>query len=291
MSFRTVVISKTAKLDFSLGYLVVRDVESTVKVHLSEISVLLIENPAVSVTAALLDELIAKKTAVIFCDAKRNPYAQLLPLYGAHNASLKLKQQINWSGAAKQLVWTAIVREKILRQAAVLKHRGDRKHEMLLAYAADIRPGDVTNREGHAAKVYFNALFGMAFSREAECPENAMLNYGYSLLLSCVNREIAACGYSTQLGLFHDNMFNAFNLGSDLMEPLRPLVDNEVCNAAPVRFDKAEKQRLLQLLNREVTIDAAKNTLLNAVKLYCKSVFAAIEERDISRIRFPEYEL
>ena len=57
MSWRTVVITKTSKLDYSMGYLVVRDVESTVKVHISEISVLVIESTAVSVTAALLCEL------------------------------------------------------------------------------------------------------------------------------------------------------------------------------------------------------------------------------------------
>lgn len=54
MSWRTVVITKTSKLDYSMGYLVVRDVESTVKVHISKISVLVIESTAVSVTAALL---------------------------------------------------------------------------------------------------------------------------------------------------------------------------------------------------------------------------------------------
>ena len=31
MSWRTVVITKTSKLDYSMGHLVVRDVESTVK--------------------------------------------------------------------------------------------------------------------------------------------------------------------------------------------------------------------------------------------------------------------
>lgn len=53
MSWRVVVISNRAKLDLQLGYLVVR-AEVTKKVHLSEISVLLIEHTGVSLTAALL---------------------------------------------------------------------------------------------------------------------------------------------------------------------------------------------------------------------------------------------
>jgi CRISPR/Cas system-associated endonuclease Cas1 len=65
VSWRTVVITKTAKLDYSMGYMVVRDVESTAKIHISEISVLVVESTAVSVTAALLNELINKKVKVI----------------------------------------------------------------------------------------------------------------------------------------------------------------------------------------------------------------------------------
>ena len=61
MSRRTVVITKTSKLDYSMGYLVVRDVESTAKIHISEISVLIVESTAVSVTAAFLNEMIDKK--------------------------------------------------------------------------------------------------------------------------------------------------------------------------------------------------------------------------------------
>lgn len=60
MSWRTVVISKRAKLDLQLGFLVVRG-EDTVKIHLGEIGLLLIENTAVSLTASLLAELTKRK--------------------------------------------------------------------------------------------------------------------------------------------------------------------------------------------------------------------------------------
>ena len=45
------------------------------------------------------------------------------------------------------------------------------------------------------------------------------------IVLSVFNREITANGYLTQLGLFHDNMFNQSNLSCDLMEPFRCLID------------------------------------------------------------------
>ena len=45
MSWRIVVISKRAKLDYQLGYMVVRNEEVT-KIHLGEISTVLIESTA-----------------------------------------------------------------------------------------------------------------------------------------------------------------------------------------------------------------------------------------------------
>ena len=64
MSWRTVVISSNAKLDYQMGYMVVRRMD-TLKIHLSEMEILLIESTAVSLTAALLAELSKKKIKVI----------------------------------------------------------------------------------------------------------------------------------------------------------------------------------------------------------------------------------
>lgn len=60
MSWRIVVISKRAKLDYQLGYMVVRNEEVT-KIHLGEISTVLIESTAVSITTSLLAELTKKE--------------------------------------------------------------------------------------------------------------------------------------------------------------------------------------------------------------------------------------
>lgn len=286
MSWRTVVITKTSKLDYSMGHLVVRDVESMVKVHISEISVLVIESTAVSVTAALLCELIKKKVKVIFCDEKHNPLSELTPYYGSHDCSLKIKRQIAWNETVKQCVWTQIVAEKIKNQAKVLEIYKLPQSSMLMGYIDELELNDKSNREGHAAKVYFNALFGKSFSRNDECPINAALNYGYSIVLSVFNREITANGYLTQLGLFHDNMFNQYNLSCDLMEPFRPFVDIAVKDMNPHKFEKEEKISIFNLLNDEFKIDGRTQTFINAVKIYCKSVFDAIEECDTSLISF-----
>jgi len=291
MSWRVVVINSHSKLDLKLGFMVVRN-ETVSKVHLSEISVLIIENTAVSITGCLLAELADKKIKVIFCDEKRNPSAELVPYYGSHDTSIKIKKQIEWANDFKGHVWTEIVAEKIRRQSENLRlWRCHTEAEMLDRYIEEIEFKDQSNREGHAAKVYFNALFGMDFTRASEIPINAALNYGYGLILSAFNREICANGYLTQLGIFHDNMFNQFNLSSDLMEPFRPIIDRKVMFMDIEEFGTDEKHELVDVLNARVVIDGKQQYLLNAIRVYCKSIFEALNQRDISLIRFYRNEL
>lgn len=290
MSWRTVVISSRCKLDCKMGYLVVR-AEETTRVYLDEIALLLIENPAISLTGCLLKELAEKKIRVIFCDEKRSPYAELAPYYGSYDTSRKIRTQIAWGEPIKGHIWTEIVSEKIRNQAKILSGQNRLQESLMLrGYLSEIAFGDATNREGHAAKVYFNALFGMDFTRTADNPINSALNYGYGILLSAFNREVCANGYLTQLGLFHDNMFNFYNLSCDLMEPFRTLVDRAVVNAIPVEFESKQKHDLLQVLNETVLIDGTHQTVLNAIKLYVRSVFEALNEEDVSRIRFYRWE-
>ena len=290
MSWRIVVISKRAKLDLQLGYMVVRSEEVT-KIVLSEISTILIESTAVSITTSLIAELAKRKIKVIFCDEKKNPSCELVNYYGSHDTSNKVRKQIAWKQNTKETVWTEIVTEKIRKQKELLELLGKEESALLDSYLKEIEWNDNTNREGHAAKVYFNAVFGMDFSRSLDIPINAALNYGYGIILSTFNREIVSNGYITQLGLFHDNMFNQFNLGSDLMEPFRILVDRKAYEMKPEKFEKEEKLQLVNILNQEVTIDGKRNYVVNAIKIYCKSVFDAINDNDVSLIRFYSNEL
>ena len=290
MSWRSVVVSSSAKLDYQMGYLVVRK-DTTQKVHLSEIGLLVIESTAVSLTGALIAELVKRKIKVIFCDEKRNPSCELLAYYGSHDTSAKIKKQIEWTSDIKMAVWTEIVSEKIRQQRDNLCYFGKDESQLLHQYLEEIEFGDITNREGHAAKVYFNALFGKDFSRTTDCNINAALNYGYSIILSMFNREIVSNGYLTQIGLFHDNMFNSFNLASDLMEPFRIIIDRRVKEMKIDTFEKSEKMRLVDTLNNEVKINGRRELVSNAIKIYCKSVFESLEEKDISLIKFYYYEL
>lgn len=286
MSWRIVVISRRAKLDYQLGYMVVRG-ETVKKVLLNEMSVLLVEHTAVSLTAALLSELVKRKIKIIFCDEKRNPLGELTPYYGSCDTSGKVRQQVNWDEAAKGAVWAEIVKNKIRNQAAVLEINEKPEAKLLEKYVSEVKASDESNREGHAAKVYFNALFGKDFSRADNVPVNAALNYGYAMILSACNREITANGYITQLGIHHCNVFNVFNLGSDVMEPFRAFVDQKVYelwrNGELEAFEREQKLEVLDVLNGNVRFDGKTYSLNYAVKLFCKDVFDSLSDGDVSR--------
>ena len=284
MSFRVVVVKERCKLDLKTGFLICRNQEGEKRVFISEISCLIIESTSISLTTALMCELIKNNVAVILCDEKHNPQSQLLPYYGNYNTYNKIIEQQNWGQEIKALVWQAIIKQKILKQAQLLKEYGLQvESDMLFDYAKDVQKNDKTNREGHAAKVYFNALFGLDFARREINDINTALNYGYAVLLACFNREIVKCGYLTQLGIWHKNEFNLFNLASDLMEPFRPIVDRLVLN---LNKEHAYKGQILDMFNLQLKMHKKNLYLENAITAYCQSVFEALNNKKIGDIIF-----
>ncbi len=285
MGFRTVVIKSRVKLEHRLNYLVIRG-EAEKKIAISEINTLILQSTAIALTASLLNELIENNVKVIFCDKKCNPSCELLPYYGSYNVSGKIKEQIGWTEYTKKQVWREIIVRKIKEQAAHLSDLGyETESSMLCDYASEVTDGDMTNREGHAAKVYFNRLFGDDGSRRKDTFANICLNYGYAVILSAVNREIAACGYLTQLGIWHRNEYNNFNLGCDFMEPLRVLADRKMLTLNETTSDY--KREMIELLNMPILSDGKNTTLDVAIRTYVRSLFSKLNGKS-DGIIFPQ---
>ena len=276
MGWRTVVVSKNCKLSYKNDYLVVRS-EELQMIHLSEISTIIVENGMVSITSYLINELAQKKIKIVFCDEKHNPSCEIIPYYGSFNTSKKILIQTEWDKTRKQKAWQQIIKCKIHNQAMLLKKLDIKGYDKLLEYEEQVEINDKTNREGHSAKVYFNLLFGMDFIRGTEDNTNASLDYGYSIILSMLNREVVNKGYMTQLGINHRSEFNQFNLSCDLMEVFRPLVDEIVYKNREFVFEKVYKRKLIDVYNRIVTIKGKNYYLNNAVPIFIKNVFDYIE--------------
>ena len=75
------------------------------------------------------------------------------------------------------------------------------------------------------------------------------------------------------------------------MEPFRILVDRTVYRMKPKKFEHEEKMKLVDILNHEVLIDGKYNFVNNAIKIYTRSIFDALNEKDVSAVRFYRNEL
>lgn len=283
MSWRIVVISNRCKLTYKNNQLIVRNEEINI-INLSEINTLVIDTVYVSITGVLLNELMNRKIKVIFCDERHNPKSELVQYYGSHNSSKKILLQTQWDKEFKDDIWREIVKQKIYNQSMTLKKYEKENWDKLLQYVNQVEKGDITNREGHSAKVYFNNLFGNEFSRDDISDINSALDYGYSILLSNFNKEIVANGILTQIGIHHKNEFNHFNLSCDLMEPFRPIIDDIVYRNKDNLFNKEYKLKLINVLNSKVILNGKSYYLSNAISIYVKGIIKSIELKDIQFI-------
>ncbi len=279
MSFRTVVITKTARLNYKNRYLVVKNDLDEKYIHISEIDTLIIDSISVSLTSYLLKELLDNKINIIFCDDKHNPYSELIPFYSRYNTSKQIKHQINWSKERKNKIWKNIVKNKIKNQASLIKKIDKKRYLKLVEFVKEVQDNDATNREGHAAKVYFNTLFGNEFSRDLSSNINSALNYGYAVLLSTINKEVINNGYITQLGIFHKSEFNQYNLSCDLMEPFRPIIDNFVYYNKDRELDSNYKMDIVNIFNTKFKYNRKQYTLKDIIKKYVYNTLQSLTKK------------
>ncbi len=291
MSFRTIIVENRCKLEYSLNYLVCRKTDETIRVLVDEIKTLVINSLQVSITTSLISELIKRKVKILFIDDEHNPAGEIVPYQNNFYSYRKIKDQMNFSNDVKGYLWQQIIKKKIENQAINLKFQNKTyEYDKLLNYMNNVMIHDETNREGHSAKVYFNALFGKDFIRKNKNDViNKYLNYGYSIILSSINREVKILGYLTELGIHHIGESNSFNLSCDLMEPLRPYIDKFVINGEVNEINY--KSFFINILSTKVIYNDKEFYLDNAIRLYVEDMMNYLLTGDIDKIKFIKYEL
>ncbi|MBC2039474.1 type II CRISPR-associated endonuclease Cas1 [Listeria marthii] len=288
MGWRTVIVNSHSKLSYKNQHLVFKSAYQHEMIHLSEVDVLILETTDITLTTMLINSLVAENILILFCDDKRLPIGKVLPFYGRHDSSLQLSKQLGWDSELKSEVWTEIISQKILNQSTFLSMLDyDEKADSLIKLHETLEMFDPTNREGHAARIYFNQLFGNDFTREQENDINSGLNYGYTLLLSIFARELVKSGCMTQFGLKHSNQFNDFNFASDIMEPFRPLVDQIVYEKRAEDF-QVIKRSLFELFNKQFDYNDQHMFLTNIASDYTKKVVKVLNEE---REGVPEFRI
>ena len=222
------------------------------------------------ITSALISKLAQNQTKIIFVDEKGNPIVETAVYYPGTRNMAKLTQQFNWDEHLKEVLWTKIVSQKIKNQIAVLANYHLNKDEVQ-SELDQLEINDESNREAIAARKYFMLLFDKNFVRRDTSAINAALNYGYAILLSSFNREIAMNGYLTYFGIHHCSQENQFNLASDLMEPFRPFVDYWVKAHEKIKELTPDiKYGLVELLSLEIKFNGKKTLLTNAITVYVR---------------------
>lgn len=258
---RTLVFSSPVSLTLRNNQLVMtyKDLpEDGQTIPIEDIAVVMIENQMATASIPLLNALTDANVSVIICDNKGMPNSMLQNL-DSHNLQGEiLRNQIGAGEVLKKQLWKQIVEAKIKNQALLLNRVG-KNGEKLKPYYRNVKSGDADNREGIAARIYFQELFGADFVRDRTLPGvNAFLNYGYTILRASVARAVVSSGLFPAIGLFHHNRSNAFPLVDDIMEPYRPYVDEVV--------HEIWQTRVIESLDKE-----AKAKLINV--LYCDTKF------------------
>ena len=292
---RTVYFESAAHLSFRNGQLVYTPKpEGEVRtVPVEDIGFVVLDNHSITLSMRLIEELTANNAGIVFCDKFHHPTAMSVPFAGNTTHAETLAAQLEMSEPLKKNLWKQTVEIKIKNQAMLLEKTKSGGVGGLRKYAASVKSGDPDNREGAAARIYWQELFGDSFRREryGDAP-NHLLNYAYAILRAAVARSLVGSGLYPAIGIFHHNKYNAFALADDVMEPYRPYADEIVFQlwkeTSPEDSDlsKEQKQRLLKLLAADVHLTHTLRPLMVGLS-YTTASLARCVRGEQKKIDYP----
>ncbi len=301
------MIKRTLEISREPAHLSVRDEQLVLKrdgqivgqVPCEDIGVVLVDHPQTTYTHGALAKLAESDAAVVICGRDHLPAAILLPMADHSQVVWRLDAQLGVSRPLRKQLWRQLVVAKIQAQAANISPDLP-AYKKLLALARDVRSGDPTNVEAQAARVYWanwlnqgsvpnscseelgtdplapNDPLASIFRRDPDLPGlNSFLNYGYAVLRAAIARAIVAAGLLPSLGLHHRNRSNAFCLADDLIEPLRPLVDDRVRELHRQGYEELNqpaKAALLEILADRVQFGDEVGPLMVELHRYVASL-------------------
>ena len=292
---RTVYFESAAHLSFKNGQLVYtpRPEGEVRTVPIEDIGFVVLDNHSITLSLRLIEELTANNAAIVFCDKLHHPTAMSVPFDGNNTHAETLSAQLNISEPLKKQLWKQTVEVKIKNQAMMLQRTQSGGVEALYRHAASVKSGDTDNREGAAARIYWQNLFGDEFKRERfGGGPNHLLNYAYAILRAAVARSLVGSGLYPAIGIHHHNKYNAFALADDVMEPYRPYADEVVfdlwrnSDVADGDISKEQKQQLLKLLAIDVHMTNTLRPLMVGLS-YTTASLARCIAGDQKKVDYP----
>lgn len=290
---QTLIFSNPVNLSLRYNQMIIsfKDSDRVISRPVEDIGVVIIENQLINITMPLFNALSNNNVAVIICDGKGMPNNLMMPLEANTTQQESCKYQIEASQPTKKKIWKDIIEAKIKNQALVLDKTG-KNGNVLKPYYSNVLSGDKDNREGAAAKIYWQRMFGEDFRRDRfGDPPNGLLNYGYAILRAAVTRALLGSGLFPLFGLFHRNRYNAFPLADDVMEPYRPFVDlavNEIFEfSTTLDLTKDVKQQIIKVLTSDVKMNGKISPLQVALSSTTASLVRALRENK-QKILYPQ---
>lgn len=288
MAYRQLIINKNCHLSFSKGSIIVNQDDYLNKLPLVDITQIIIDSSEVTLTAALIAECGSNNVNIITCGTDHIPKSLSISINSHYRPYEVIDLQIRQTDEMKAYFAELLLKQKVFNQLSVIKllKRSTEDLETLFErYINEIQGNDVINREGTAAKVFFNNVYGKEFVRFEEDIINSALNYGYGILRSSITRSINSFGLCAFIGVNHVGKTNPLNLTYDIIEPFRPLVDyyvaTNILELTDGTLNTIMRKEMVNLLNANVMVDNKIQTVQNAIDLLVKSYLRYIEYGEI----------
>lgn len=292
---RTLFFLNPLHLSIKNAQLAVRDKNTDIEkiIPSEDIGYVVLDNKQLTYTHSVLQMFAENNVAVIVCDDKHMPKSMLINFDSNHLEGQFVDYQINASDPLKKNLWKQTIKQKIRNQAQLLYKLG-KNGDPLIETAKNVKSGDSTNREGLAAKIYWQKLMENFNRSRYGIEPNSMLNYGYAILRSITAKAITGSGLLPVIGIHHHNKYNAYRLADDIMEPYRPYVD-EIVLETYAKFPDYEdltveiKSEILKIITADVKFDKVKRPLSIGLSMTSASLANCFkgEQRKIS---YPAFE-
>ncbi len=237
---------------------------------------------------------------IIFLDEFGDPYGRVWHSKLGSTTLIRRKQleiAQNESGLELAKEWVARKFENQIDFLEKLKNSRKEKEEQLNIYvqrlaeakekltaltgAIDEKRDTIMGIEGSAGRAYFEAIsfimpdryrFEGRSRQPAKDEFNCLLNYGYGMLYSLVEKACIIAGLDPYIGFIHTDNYNKKSLVFDLIEMFRIFADQTVVYSISQRkvkqefFDEAKGGFILNKEGRASLIEAMNETLDKSVR-------------------------
>lgn len=227
---------------------------------LEDVGSIVITSYKTTLTNRLLVEASRHGVPVVLCDGFQ-PMSILLPVNRSSD-TLLTRAHLDIHARQRSLLWRRTIDAKVRNQWLICKHWSI-SHRCTTALESLLDSSDA-HKESLAARHHWRVFaYGIGQPRFRRTREsegvNALLNYGYAVLLSVVVQRMLAIGIDPTFGIAHVVREKAVPLAYDLMEPFRPWVDATVvecirrqAGCATIVVNRDAKQALTEAMIKPV---------------------------------------